>query len=75
MYVIEQCGIQFVDRFRTPGHSAVNQRVVFVGDDLEGVALEVIAVEQEEDEFAVIHAMDLRSRFRGLYEEARLWEK
>ncbi|HET8813903.1 MAG TPA: hypothetical protein VFM51_02985 [Solirubrobacterales bacterium] len=48
---------------------------MFVGNDLEGVALEVMAVEREEDEFLVIHAMDLRDRFRGLYEEARIWEK
>lgn len=55
--------------------SDVDQRVVFVGDDLEGVALEVIAAELEEDEFMVIHAMDLRERLRELYEEARSWEK
>lgn len=74
LYVIERCGIQFVERRRS-SLSGVDQRVVFVGNDLEGVALEVIAVEQEEFEFMVIHAMDLRERLRGLYEEARSWEK
>lgn len=74
LYIIERCGIQYVDNHWGP-KSDVDQRVVFVGDDLEGVALEVIAVEQEEDEFMVIHAMDLRNRFQGLYEEARSWEK
>jgi hypothetical protein len=74
LYVIEHCGIQFIESYWDPP-SDVDQRVVFVGDDLEGVALEVIAIEQGEDEFMVIHAMDLRNRFQGLYEEARSWEK
>lgn len=34
-----------------------------------------MAVEEEEEEFVVIHAMNMRKRFRGLYEEARPWEK
>jgi hypothetical protein len=75
LYVIEHCGIQFVDERWGPWNSNVDQRVVFTGDDLEKVALEVVAVEREEDEFTVIHAMNLRNRFRSLYEEARSWEK
>lgn len=58
-----------------PENSNVDQRVVFMGDNLEGVALEVVAVEQDEDEFLVIHAMNLRNRLRTLDEEARAWEK
>jgi hypothetical protein len=75
LYVIEHCGIQFVERYWEPAKSDVDQRVHFLGDDLEKVALEVVAAEREEDEFLVIHAMDLRNRFRNLYEEARKWEK
>jgi hypothetical protein len=75
LYVIEHCGLQLVNRYRNPAHSDVSQRVVFVGDDLEGVALEVMAVEEEEEELVVIHAMDMRKRFRGFYEEARQWAK
>lgn len=75
LYVIEHCGMQFVERHRNPMNSGVDQRVAFLGDDLEGVSLEVVAVEQEEDEFLVIHAMGLRDRHRGLYEEARPWQK
>ena len=75
LYVIEHCGMQFVDRYRDPASSGVDQRIYFLGDDLEGVALEVVAVELEEGKFSVIHAMDLRNRFRGLYEEARSWAK
>ncbi len=74
LYVIDHCGIQYVDMW-SPMNSAVDQRVVFVGDDLEEVALEVVAAESAEDNFRVIHAMELRSRFRTLYEEARLWAR
>jgi hypothetical protein len=75
LYVIEHCGIQFVDRYWIPTTSDVDRRVYFLGSDLEEVALKVVAVELEEDEFTVIHAMELRNRFRGLYEEARPWAK
>lgn len=74
LYVIEHCGLQLIHRYRSPLHSGVSQRVVFLGDDLEGVALEVMAVEEEE-KFVVIHAMNMRKRFRGFYEEARQWAK
>ncbi|HEY3492752.1 MAG TPA: hypothetical protein VGK43_07350 [Solirubrobacterales bacterium] len=75
LYVIDHCGLQLVNRYRSLVHSDVSQRVVFLGEDLEGVELEVVAVEEEEEEFVVIHAMNLRNRFRGLYEEARQWAK
>lgn len=75
LYVIESCGIQFVDRFWNPLTSDVDRRVYFLGDDLEEVAIEVVAAESEEDDFRVIHAMELRNRFRALYEEARSWAR
>lgn len=73
LYVIEHCGLQIVKHHRIS--SGLEQRVVFIGDDLEGVALEVIAIEEDEEEFVVIHAMDMRKRFRGIYEEVRQWAK
>jgi hypothetical protein len=75
LYVIEHCGFQIVERRRNRMNSGVDKRVGFFGDDLEGVALEVMAVERDEDEFFVIHAMNLRNRFKGFYEEARPWRK
>lgn len=75
LHVVEHCGFQIVKRRWDRVNSGVDQRVVFLGDDLERVPLEVIAVEHEEDEFLVIHAMNLRNRFRGFYEEARPWAK
>lgn len=75
LVVIEHAGIQFVERRRNRANSGVDQRIGFFGDDLEGVPLEVIAAELEEDEFMVIHAMGLHDRHRVFYEEARLWAK
>jgi hypothetical protein len=40
-----------------------------------GTALEVMAVELEDDAMLVIHAMPLRDRYRKQYEEARKWRK
>jgi hypothetical protein len=45
-------------------------RVLFLGDDDSGRALEVIALE-ESDRLVVIHVMDLRPKFRSLYEEGK----
>lgn len=75
LYVIEHCGMQFIDRQQKPANLGIDERIYFLGNDLEDVALEIVAVELEEDEFTVIHALELRNRFRGLYEEARSWEK
>jgi len=75
LYVIDRCGLQIVERQWKPTHARPDRRVTFLGTDLEGVPLEVMAAEREEKEFLVIHAMDLRDRHRGLYEEARLWQK
>lgn len=73
--VIDRCGLQIVERQWEPAKARPDRRVTFLGDDLEGVALEVMAAEGDEEEFLVIHAMDLRDRHRGLYEEARSWQK
>ena len=45
-------------------------RLLILGDDNSGRALEVIAVEEDEA-LVVIHAMDLRPKFRALYEEGK----
>ncbi|MHB1163963.1 MAG: hypothetical protein ACYC3K_01850 [Candidatus Nanopelagicales bacterium] len=45
-------------------------RLLILGDDDTGRALEVIAVEEDEV-LVVIHAMDLRPKFRALCEEGK----
>ncbi|HEX6781027.1 MAG TPA: hypothetical protein VF125_03245 [Solirubrobacterales bacterium] len=75
LHVVEHCGFQLVKRNWNRASSGLDRRVAFLGDDLEGVALEVMAAERDEEHFLVIHAMDLRKVHRGLYEEARKWAK
>ncbi len=75
LYVIEHCGIQFVDRYWNRTTSDIDRKVYFLGDDLEEVGLEVVAVESAEEDFKVIHGMELRKRFHALYEEARSWAR
>ncbi len=49
------------------------QCLVYLGDDGEGVALEVMAVELEPDGLLVIHAMKLCKKYRKQYREAKQW--
>lgn len=57
-----------VDRI-VEGHDP-RVRLLILGDDDTSRALEVIAVEEDEV-LVVIHAMDLRQKFRALYEEGK----
>jgi hypothetical protein len=42
---------------------------------LDGVQLEVMAVELDDGSLLVIHAMPLRERYREQYEEAKEWRR
>ena len=53
-----------------PAEQGRQARLVFVGDDESGRALEVMAVRTDRG-LLVIHAMDLRPKWRALYEEAK----
>jgi len=76
-FVVEHCGLVYIQP--APPHSAVpDPLLVFLGDDEEGRAVEVIGVEMEvdangEDHLRVIHAMALREKYRGQYKEAKKW--
>lgn len=74
-YVIEHCGLRF--KQESPAHAPVgaSSRLIFLGDDTDGIALEVMAVELDNDNLLVIHAMPLRDRYRKQYEEAMKWRK
>lgn len=45
-------------------------RIIYLGEDQHGRALEVMAVEGEGGELLVIHAMELRKKYRKRYVEA-----
>lgn len=70
-FVIEHCGLVLGI---APPEGQVDERLLFLGDDREGVALEVMAVELENGDLYVIHAMELRKRYRAHYEEAKRWQ-
>jgi hypothetical protein len=48
---------------------------LFLGDDQEGTRLEVVGVELADGRLRVIHAMAMRTGYKGLYEEARTWRE
>jgi hypothetical protein len=59
-----------------PGAPAdADPRLVYLGDDADGVALEVMAVELEDGSLLVVHAMALREMYREQYEEAKTWRR
>ena len=68
--MIEHCGLVFRV---PPPEGQLDERLVLPGDDKDGAALEVMAIELEGGDLYVIHAMDLRERYRPQYEEAKRW--
>ncbi len=60
------------------GSVVPGQRLVYLGDDASGRAIEVIAVPLEPTEtgearLCVIHAMKCRQKYKDAYEEASKW--
>jgi hypothetical protein len=74
-HVIDHCGLHFEQAPPADAPENASLRLVFLGDDEEGIALEVMAVELEANALLVIHAMPLRDRYRKQYEEAKKWQR
>ena len=74
-FIIQHCGLRFRRQMGWADPLEREERVLFAGDDADGVALEVIAVEIEEEELLVIHSMELRDKYRLHYEEAKPWRR
>lgn len=53
-----------------PDEESRPERLVFIGDDATGRALEVMAVRTDRG-LLVIHPMDLRPKWRAVYEETK----
>lgn len=47
----------------------------FLGDDEHFVPLEVMAMELDDGDLLVIHAMKLRRKYREAYEEVTAWSR
>jgi hypothetical protein len=74
-YVVEHCGLRFEQDPPAGAPAGADARLVYLGDDAEGMALEVMAIELEDESLLVIHAMPLRDRYREQYEEAKKWRR
>ncbi|HVO55019.1 MAG TPA: hypothetical protein VMT37_11470 [Solirubrobacterales bacterium] len=74
-YVAQRCGLRYSHRSRQGPLGWEDDRVLFLGDDDEGLPLEVVAVELAEEVFRVIHAMPVRRKHIGLYRRARRWQR
>jgi len=72
-YVISHCGLAFEESAPSRDVEAPDDRLVILGDDADGQALEVMVVEGPKNELVVIHAMKLREKYRSQYEEAKQW--
>ena len=56
-----------------PGEGRQGERLVYLGHDEDGIALEVIAVQADQDTLYVIHATPLRRRYFDEYERLKQW--
>jgi hypothetical protein len=74
-YVIAHCGLCFEEPPPASGSELLDRRLVCLGDDTDGQAIEVIAVESDKNDLIVIHAMALRDKYRAQYEEAKQWRR
>ena len=52
-----------------------DERLVFLGDDRNGIALEIVAVEGVAGELLVIHAQRLRAKHRAAYQRVMGYQK
>jgi hypothetical protein len=68
-HVIQHCGLPY------EGLDDAGDAVLFLGDDWNGIPLEVGGIELEDGDLLVIHAMRLRRKYLELYLEALPWRR
>ena len=72
--MIEHCGLIYIQ----PAPSGLGpkvDRLVYLGDDPGGRALEIMAVELAGGDLLVIHVMPLRDKYKRQYQEAMKWRR
>jgi hypothetical protein len=74
-FALEHCLLILKEDPPSERPPATAPRLVFLGEDSSGTALEVIAVKTDKGNLLVIHAMPLRSRYQDAYEEVRRCSK
>jgi hypothetical protein len=70
-YVIDHYSVRFEQPPPAGRRASRSNRIVYLGEDAHGEALEVVAVEGEQGDVLVIHAMPLRAKYRRQFEELR----
>jgi hypothetical protein len=70
-YVIANYRIRFEEPPPAGRQGVSDIRLVFLGEDPQGEALEVMAIQLPNGGLLVIHAMSLRNKYRQRYEEAK----
>jgi len=70
-HVVEHCGLVLVRPPVLPDRP--DEVLLFLGDDQDGIALEVVGVLLDDGRLRVIHAMVMQRRYLPLYEEVATW--
>jgi len=74
-YVIDQS--RTFSKVPAPSNSPPGLNVprrLYLGDDEDGIALEVMAIELESGDLLVIHAMEMAEKHRERYLELKKWK-
>lgn len=74
-YVINHCGLVLPQPPPANDPEDRDERLVFLGDDANAIALEVVAIEGVDGELLVIHAQKLRNKNRGAYNRVRGYQR
>jgi hypothetical protein len=72
LFVVERA-VWCLEEEPPPIYPRSDLRLLFFGDDRDGIPLEVVAVETSERRLIIIHAMLLREGHRSGYEGAQRW--
>jgi uncharacterized membrane protein len=69
IYVISTCQLPMA----TSDDPALADLILFLGPDVHGVPLEIVAIEEATGVLVVIHAMRLRRKYRRAYAQVMRW--
>lgn len=74
-YVINHCQVVLPQAPSTSDLDDHDERLVFLGDDRNGIPLEIVAIEGVTGELLVIHAQKLRGKNRAAYKRVTGYQK